>query len=305
MAIDMESIQVIGQDQNRNLLDRLAANAIKNKLHVMLLGPSGHGKTNLAYYFGKQLDSEMTECLGSDIDKLIAHLEKEPEGVIFIDEIHLIPPEDQERLYKHLDNGYNLFIAATTDLDLLKEPLRNRFAVVMEIEHYSLMELIDIARKETEDDEIAWLAVHLGQLVPRKILASAKIMRSLELEGKPIEDKIESAMMMSTNILGIDRRSRAYLDALSHGKPMGVNRISGIVNEKKSTLEIDVEPYLLRQGFIISTPRGRQITDWGISVLELSNNMSKEIAFGLIDKATENMDKWIVKPYSLGQVFAL
>jgi len=305
MSVDMSTITVIGQQNNRLLLDRLSAGAIENRLHLMLLGPSGHGKTNLAYYFARQLEMETIECLGSDIDSLIIALQNGVEGVIFIDEIHLIPLDSQEKLYKYLDTGRNLFIGATTDLDLLKEPLRNRFAVTLELESYSLIELVNIALKETSDNELAWFAVHIGQLVPRKILAAAKILRTLALEQATLEEKIQSILMMSTNVLGIDRRSRAYLTAIAHGKPMGVSRISGIVNEKRSTLEIDVEPYLLRQGFIVSTPRGRQITEWGLRTLELTDSMTEDSIKYLIGQSVANINCWTEHPYSLGRAFAL
>jgi len=268
--------RIIGQKKNVKLIKVIAPNAVPNKMHTLLLGPSGHGKTFLARHFlalAEKNGYEWKYVLGDKATTIMPP----KNGVLFIDEIHMIPSEDQESLYPIMDTYNCCIIAATTDLDMLKEPLRNRFKLQIEIEPYSFKELLSIASLYTTNPIIQLLAVHIGQFVPRQIINTTLVLNQLCQGAKTDKEIYTASLALGTNILGIDRRGLALLEGLAHGQPMGIARLSALTRIKKGTIEKDVEPHLLRQGFIISTRSGRQITQAGLYALALSKEMDEEM----------------------------
>ena len=268
--------------------------------HVLLAGPPGLGKTSLAHIVACELDAPLVQTAGpalerkADIAAFLTALE--PRSVFFIDEVHRLNPAVEETLYPAmedrrlpvvlgagagartvtLDLPPFTLIGATTRAGLLSKPLFDRFGVSHRLEHYDAAELARIVRRSAgileigiePDGEVAIAQRSRG--TPRVANRLLKRVRDFaEVRGGGVitgEIAAEALGLLEVDPLGLDRHDRSILDAIAvkfSGGPVGLSTLAAAVDEEQDTIEEVYEPYLLQQGLIKRTPRGRVITARG------------------------------------------
>lgn len=280
--------------------------------HVLFHGPPGLGKTTLAHIISNELGVNMKITSGPVLDKpgdLAGLLTSLEEGdVLFIDEIHRLSPEVEEYLYSAMEDyvidimidkgpgarsvriGLNPFtlVGATTRVGLLTAPLRARFGINFALEYYDSKELIKIVKRSAlilkvgiDDDAAAEVALR-SRGTPRIANALLKRVRDFaQVKGNGHID-IEIAKF-ALDALNIDKRGLDQIDnKILHtiitkfkGGPVGANTIATAVGEEQGTIEEVYEPFLIKEGFIQRTPRGRVVTDLAYTHLHLEKYASK------------------------------
>ncbi len=266
--------------------------------HVLLHGPPGLGKTTLAYIIANEMGVSIKTTSGPVLDKpgdlagLLTNLEEN--DVLFIDEIHRLSPVVEEYLYSAMedyvidlviDSGPNArtvqitlepftLIGATTRSGLLTAPLRARFGINSRLEYYDAKLLTDIVTRSAEILEIpinesaAFEIARRSRGTPRICNALLRRVRDFaQIKGDgTIDLDITNTALTALNVdkFGLDEMDNKILTTLIEkfkGGPVGLNTLATAVSEDKGTIEEVYEPFLIQEGFLTRTPRGRQVTD--------------------------------------------
>lgn len=277
--------------------------------HILFDGPPGIGKTTLATVIPKELGVDLQIAAGPALDApkdLLPYLTNAGHGsVLFIDEIHRLRPAVEEFLYPAMEDfridialgdGLNArtinmqlkpftIIGATTRAGMLTAPMRDRFVYREHLDFYEAEDLIEIVRrnarklKTSVTDEAAVEVARRSQGTPRKannILLRTRDFATLKDPQGLITTEIamHAMEMLEIDSVGLERQDRRYLEtviAVFQGGPAGLSAISHSMSVPTDTLEDDIEPFLLRSGFIQRTPRGRVITRKGYEHLGLDS----------------------------------
>ena len=272
--------------------------------HVLLYGPPGLGKTTLAYIIANEMGTNIKTASGPSIEKsgdLAAVLSTlEPGDVLFIDEIHRMPKFIEEILYPAMEdftldiiigndgNSRNIkidlppftLVGATTRSGDLTSPLRDRFGIVSKLQFYTVPELTQIIERTARvlgteiDKEAAVELARRSRGTPRIANRLLKRVRDFALvKGNGVIDKEITEMALDrlkVDKNGLDSTDRDLLLTIIdkfNGGPVGIDAISSSIGEEATTIEDVYEPYLLQQGFLKRTNRGRIVTDYGYQVL--------------------------------------
>lgn len=278
--------------------------------HVLLYGPPGLGKTTLAHIIANELGATLRTASGPSIEKsgdLAAILSNlEPGDVLFIDEIHRMPSFIEEILYPAMEDfeidlvvggegksksiKINLppftLVGATTRAGDLSSPLRDRFGIVSKLEYYTYDELSNIVKRSGKvfdikvNDDAAMELAKRSRKTPRVANRLFRRVRDFALvEGTGIIDldiTTKALKRLHVDDSGLDSLDREYLSSLIekfNGGPVGVETIATSIGEEVTTIEDVVEPYLLQEGFIKRTNRGRVATEKAYKSLGISYNI--------------------------------
>ena len=292
--------EYVGQEKIREQLKIFIDAAKKRNEaldHVLLFGPPGLGKTTLANIVAKEMGVNLRQTSGPVLEKtgdlaaLLSNLEEN--DVLFIDEIHRLSPVIEEILYPAMED-YRLdimigdgpsarsvklelppftLIGATTRAGMLTNPLRDRFGIVSRLEFYTRQELTKIVIRsagllEVEiDKEGANEIANRARGTPRianRLLRRVRDFAEVKSEGKINKLIADAALkMLDVDLIGLDLMDRSFLLAIIEkfsGGPVGLDNIAAAIGEEKETIEDVIEPYLIQQGYLMRTPRGRLAT---------------------------------------------
>lgn len=266
--------------------------------HVLLCGPPGLGKTTLAYILANELGVDLKQTSGPAIEKkgdlagILTNLAER--DVLFIDEIHRLSPAVEENLYSamedfsfdvligegaharaiRLDLKRFTLVGATTRTGLLTSPLRDRFGIVERLDHYPVADLKTIVKRSAKilnveiDEDAAHEIGRRSRGTPRvanRLLRRVRDFAQVEGDGRITVSVAKSALdRLDVDDCGLDAMDRRYLSCILDrfdGGPVGIETLSAALSEERDTLEEVYEPYLLQEGFIQRTPRGRIVTE--------------------------------------------
>lgn len=299
--------EYIGQeDVKENIKIFVEAAKIRNEAldHVLLYGPPGLGKTTLAFIIANELGTNIKTASGPSIEKsgdLAAILSSlEPGDVLFIDEIHRMPKYIEEILYPAMEDfsldiivgsegrSRNIridlppftLVGATTRAGDLSSPLRDRFGITSKLQFYTTEELSKIIKRTAKvlktpiDDQAALELAKRSRGTPRIANRLFKRVRDFALvkaDGKiDLEITNEALERLKIDKLGLDKTDHDLLLAIINkfnGGPAGIEAISSSIGEEVTTIEDVYEPYLLQNGLLKRTSRGRMVTDKAYEIL--------------------------------------
>ena len=294
-----------------------AANGREEALdHVLLFGPPGLGKTTLANIISKELNVNIKQASGPVIDRagdlagMLTNIQHR--DVFFIDEIHRLNSVVEEYLYSamedfkidimidkgpsarsvQLDLDPFTLVGATTRLGNLTSPLRDRFGIVLRVDYYSAEDLFHIVRRSSEileveiDDKGAMEVARRSRGTPRvanRILRRARDYAQVKADGRISYDVANMALnKLGVDEFGLDIMDRNILEVLIDkfsGGPVGIKSLGVAIGEDPATIEDVYEPFLIKQGFMQRTSRGRVVQESAYKLLNkpITNNNQKDL----------------------------
>jgi holliday junction DNA helicase RuvB len=287
--------------------------------HVLLFGPPGLGKTTLSHIIAHELGVNLRQTSGPVLEKpkdlaaLLTNLEKN--DVLFIDEIHRLSPVVEEILYPALED-YQIdimigegpaarsikldlqpftLVGATTRAGMLTNPLRDRFGIVSRLEFYTAEELARIVKRSAAllhapmDVDGGFEIARRSRGTPRianRLLRRVRDYADVKGKGTITLDIANLALkMLDVDPQGFDIMDRKLLEAVIHrfdGGPVGLDNIAASIGEERDTIEDVIEPYLIQQGFLQRTPRGRIAT---LAAYKHLGVVPPKVAGGMFDDA--------------------